>query len=118
MTGIPVVKSGITKEDIKMKRAVRLLLIFFSLLIYNCSDYKAEIESDTYWSGWFGDRTVAGSGNMVVDLDDDESQCCEVYKETAHGWLRITIINESIFYCDGGDAETFAAFGGVSSCSP
>jgi hypothetical protein len=55
---------------------------------------------------------------MTIDLDDDESQCCEVYKETGYGWLRISIINESIFYCDGGDAETLAPFGGVSACSP
>jgi hypothetical protein len=101
-----------------MKKNFKLLLIFLPLLILGCSDYKAEIESNTSWSGWFGDRTVAGSGNMTIDLDDDESQCCEVYKETGYGWLRISIINESIFYCDGGDAETLAPFGGVSACSP
>ena len=101
-----------------MKKAVILLLIFFSLLILGCSDYKAEVDSNTSWSGWFGDRTIAGSGSMTIDLDDDETQCCEVWKETGYGWLRIRIINESFFYCDGGDAETAAPYGGVSACSP
>jgi hypothetical protein len=102
-----------------MKGAIKLFLIYSSsVFLIGCSDYKAEVESDTCWSGWFGDRTVDGSGNMVIDLDDDEQQCCTIYKQTAYGRLSIRIINESIFYCDGEDAETWAAFGGVEACSP
>jgi len=93
------------------------LLVFLSFIIISCTDYKAKVESNTSWSGAFGNRTVDGSGNQTVDLDDDEIQCCVVQKQTTTGRLKVTIVDEGFLGADGESAETTAEYGVVSVCS-
>ncbi|NUQ83008.1 MAG: hypothetical protein HUU10_15500 [Bacteroidetes bacterium] len=87
------------------------------LLFIGCTDYKAKVESDTKWSGSFGGRTVDGSGNSTIDLDDDGIQCCTVQKETSSGRLKVTIIDDSFLGSDGDSKETTAKYGVVTACS-
>jgi hypothetical protein len=94
-----------------------ILFIFLAFFIIGCTDYKAKVESNTSWSGAFGNRTVDGRGNQTIDLDDDDVQCCTVQKQTEEGRLKITIVDEGFWGSDGESAETTAAFGVVSACS-
>lgn len=93
------------------------LLFFASLVIVGCSDYKAKVESNTSWSGAFGNRTVDGNGNQTIDLDDTDIQCCTVQKQTTQGRLKVTILDEGFLGSDGESAETTAEYGVVTVCS-
>lgn len=102
-----------------MKKFLISILVLFAMTA--CTDYKVKVESDTSWSGAFGNRTVDGSGNRTVDLDDDgETVCCVVQKQTREGYLKITIIDDgsSIFASDGKSVRTTAEYGVVSVCTP
>jgi len=91
------------------------------LLFLGCSaDYKAEVQSDTEWSGAFGNRTVDGIGNTTIDLPDEHPQCCAVQKQTEGGYLQVRVV------CEGGgllapeDSDwvtTYAEYGVVTVCS-
>lgn len=101
-------------------RSFSLLIVLVGLLFGGCSDdWKAKVESDTSWSGSFSGRTVDGSGNQTIDLDDDEVVCCVVQKQTERGRLKVSIVNEgsSPFASDGESKETTAAYGVVSVCN-
>lgn len=98
-------------------KKILFLLAFVSIIAVGCSDFKARVESDTSWSGAFGNRTVDGNGNQTIDLDDKDTQCCVVQKQTKHGRLKITIIDEGFLGMDGESAETTAEYGVVSACS-
>ena len=101
-----------------IRRSSLLLCLSISLFL-GCRDWKAEVSSDTKWSGSFGNSTVDGSGNQTVDLPDDEIVCVVVQKETEAGFLKVKIINDSAnpFASDGEEASTSAQFGVVSVCS-
>ena len=98
-------------------RAMVCLVLAFGLLA--CTDYQAEVESDTSWSGAFGDRTVDGTGNQVVDLPDDWPQCVVVQKQTIHGFLRVRVIGGGGILGPGDSdwVETTAEYGVVSACA-
>jgi len=98
-------------------KKIFLLIAIASLIIVGCSDFKAKVESDTSWSGAFGNRTVDGNGNKIIDLEDSDTQCCVVQKQTKHGRLKVTIIDEGFLGMDGEFAETTAEYGVVSVCS-
>lgn len=98
-----------------------ILLAGVLLLLAGCSvDYKAEVESDTTWSGAFGDRSVDGSGAETVDLPDEHPQCCVVQKDTEGGYLKVRVVAEGGGWFGPGDSdwvETTASYGVVSACS-
>ncbi len=98
-----------------------VLLSFITIFIaIGCTDYKAKVESDTSWSGWFGDDHVSGQGNRVIDLpdgEDEENACCLVSKETEQGWLKVTIVDEGFLGGDGESKETAEPYGIVEVCT-
>ena len=103
-------------------RLLPLILICLSSLFFiSCSaDYKAEVQSNTSWSGAFGNRTVDGTGNRTIDIPDDPPQCCVVQKETEQGFLKVRIVAKGggIFGPDDSEwVETTAAYGVVTVCS-
>lgn len=105
-----------------MKKIIVIISLFFIFIIGCTPDYKAKIESDTSWSGFFGNSTVSGSGNRTIDLPDEEIVCANCQKQTIYGYLKLTIVDEgSNFIFDfGGDinsATTNAEYGVVSVCN-
>lgn len=98
------------------------LIICLGVIIFSgCAvNYKAEVQSNTSWSGSFSNRTVDGSGNRTVDLPDDPPVCCVVQKETESGYLRVRVIAKGggiLGPSDGEWVETTAAYGVVTACS-
>ncbi len=95
------------------------LLLFLTFLIISCTDYKAKVESNTTWSGSFGNRTVDGSGNQTVNLPDDDIVCCVVQKQTSQGFLHVKIVDEGSFLFNNETkwVKTTAEYGVVSLCS-
>jgi hypothetical protein len=92
-----------------------LLLLF---LIGCGGSTVCKVESDTSWSGSFGDATVSESGNSEVDLPDDDIVCCVAQKQTTGGFLKITVVEEGwLGSSDKGSAETSAAYGVVMACN-
>lgn len=105
-----------------MRRRINSVFVLALLLaLCGCSvDYRAEVESNTSWSGAFGNRSVDGSGNQTIDLPDEHPQCCVVQKDTESGYLKVRVVAESnsIFGPSNSDwTETTAAYGVVSACS-
>ena len=103
-------------------KLVRGAFFVIAILLMSCSvDYKAEVQSNTSWSGAFGNRSVDGSGNQTVDLPDEHPQCIVVQKDTEQGFLRVRVAAEGggwLFSPEDSDwVETTAAFGVVSACS-
>ncbi len=105
--------------DLSVKKLIVLILLL--AYIVSCSvDYRAEVESNTSWSGAFGNKTVDGSGNNTIDLKDEHPVCCCVQKETKEGYLRVRIAADGggIFGTDDSDwVETTAEYGVVTVCS-
>ena len=104
-----------------MPYRIAVILLAVSLTSLGCGvDYKAEVQSDTEWSGAFGNRTVDGSGSTTVDLPDDHPQCCVVQKQTEHGYLKVRVVGEGGWLVGPGDSDwavTYAEYGVVSICS-
>jgi len=105
---------------------MKLLLIFLiSVFFISCADdLRVDIESDTSWSGYFGNKTVDGSGNKSIDIPDDRPQCATAQKETELGFLTAKMIAErkgiaAIFGDEKveDEATTTAAYGLVTVCS-
>ena len=100
----------------------RLLLYFLAplvLILAGCADrWKADVESNTTWSGDFSGRTVDGYGNQRVDLGND-AECCVVQKKTSQGFLKVSLVNTSgnPFAANGESKETTASYGVVSVCN-
>jgi hypothetical protein len=110
------------KEVRAMRLLLPLVLVTTIVIASGCGvDYKAEVQSDTSWSGAFGNRTVDGRGNKTVDLPDEHPQCCVVQKQTEQGYLRVRVKAEGGMWLFGPDdsdwAETRAEYGVVSVCS-
>ena len=84
--------------------------------------YNAEIESNTTWSGSFGDQTIEGAGNTDVFLTDaSHPVCVVVQKKTETGLLRLRVVKHIIIPQSELVAtdwvETTADYGEVSACS-
>ena len=91
-------------------------------------DYYAVVESNTAWSGIFGNRTVDGSSGAEVDLpDNDPCVIARIQSET--GYLTITVMSHvtggSIMGIGERDdrelqdtATTEASHGMVAVCAP
>ncbi|MBD3220351.1 hypothetical protein GF314_03835 [bacterium] len=97
------------------------VILTAAVLLTGCSvDYKAEVDSDTTWSGAFGNRTVDGSGKTTVDLPDDDPVCCTVQKMTESGRLRVRVVADGggiLGPSDSDWVETTASYGVVTACS-
>lgn len=100
---------------------VRSIAAVLLLTVAACShEYKAKVESDTSWSGSFSNRTVDGSGDRTVDLDDDDGTVCVVVqKNTRIGTLSVAVIDEgnTWFKKQGNRVTTTADFGVVTACN-
>ena len=99
---------------------MKYFIFLIVLMLLGCGpDWKAEIKSNTSWSGSFDGRTVDGTGNKTVNLSNDEVVCCVVQKDTEEGYLEVRIIDDSggLFTADGEKAKTTADYGVVSVCS-
>jgi hypothetical protein len=92
------------------------------LFICSCSsDYQAEVESDTSWSGDFAGIRVDGSGNQSFDIPDEGYQCCVVQKNTPGGYLKLRVYDASTGSGDSlADPEVFEetteAYGHITWC--
>jgi hypothetical protein len=101
------------------------IILFGICFVIGCgSDWNAEIESTTTWNaeckkGDFIWKTVEGSGNKTIPLSDEDKVCVSVQKKTEEGYLKITIIDETIFWSSGDPAwaETNHPYGTVEVCS-
>jgi len=97
------------------------IVLLISIFIINCApDYKAQIKSDTSWSGSFDNRTVDGDGNDIINLSNEHPVCCVAQKQTEDGYLHIRVINDNKNIIGPGNsswAKTTAAYGVVSACS-
>ena len=68
-----------------------VMIVVLIMTVFGCGGITAEVESNTSWSGAFGNRTVDGSGDAVVELMGSRPQCAVVQKETEFGFLRLRI---------------------------
>jgi hypothetical protein len=111
------------EEGEAMRSKISLLTVAIMVVVFSagCSvEYKAEVESDTSWSGAFGNRSVDGRGNDRISLGKDHPVCCVVQKETASGFLKVRVKAEGGGLFGPGDSdwvETTAQYGVVSVCS-
>jgi hypothetical protein len=87
-----------------------------AVLLTGCSDFKVKVESNTSWSGVFGETVVEGSGNREIDIADDGRACVVVQKNTVGGYLRIRIENPDDTSYQRDWDETHAAYGSVYQC--
>lgn len=107
---------------LKSRFALLLMCLLVSTSGTACSrDWKVKVESNTSWSGAFGNRTVDGTGNRTIDIPDDPPECVVVQKDTEQGFLSIETFTEGngIFAPEkrNSNVTTTAAFGLVSDCS-
>jgi hypothetical protein len=103
-------------------RMFPLIVLLATPTFAACFDITAEVESNTEWSGAFGNRSVDGSGNQVVDLPEvDTIQCVVVQKSTEGGSLRVRIkVSGGLGISGPSGSEwvsTTAAFGVVTACT-
>jgi len=110
-----------TGENQMGKKSVSVFLLIILVLVAGCGlDYECEVESDTSWSGSFGNYTVDGHGNDVVSLPDDPPICVVVQKETREGFLmiKLTAKGGGVLVPDkeNDPVVTTAEFGVVSDC--
>jgi hypothetical protein len=94
---------------------MKYILILFALMLIGCDDPKetgpwiAHVESNTSWSGYFGNASVDGVGNKTITMGDSDVECCAVQKLTPQGSLSVWI--------EGGESgSTTAAYGMVTVC--
>ncbi|MDD5088773.1 MAG: hypothetical protein PHI18_08245 [bacterium] len=107
-----------------MKMTVPLFVILMQFIVAcdkeeepnSPPNWVADVQSNTSWSGYFGNRTVDGSGNEVVDLPDDEIVCCSVQKQTEAGTLTVTVKDQHNGTTKE-SATTNAEYGVVSVCN-
>lgn len=107
---------------ISIARITAVSGIFIGLLIFGCSsDFHAEVESDTSWTGDFAGIRMDGSGNQSIDIPDEGILCCVVQKNTTGGYLKLrvydltddssdTITNPEVW------EETSEAYGHLTWC--
>ncbi len=105
-----------------MKKFATIFCVFALLFSVSCTaDWQVRVESDTSWSGAFGNRTVDGTGNQVIDLEDGDVDCVVVQKETREGFLSIQVFSDGSGLLDPGQEKdkvtTTAEFGIVSDCT-
>jgi len=102
-----------------MRKGLILIIPLALITLTGCTNrYKAKVESNTKWSGYFDNRTVDGTGNATVDIGEGDIKCVAVQKMTELGYLNVSIIHETTF----GESElnktgTSAAYGLVSTCN-
>lgn len=110
-------------QQIVNRRSVRVAIGAVLLLSACRQDFKAEVESNTSWSGSFGGASVDGSGNRTVDLPDEDPQCVAVQKTTRNGSLSVRVVVENGGFLgvagpsSGEWVTTTAEFGVVTACS-
>ena len=100
----------------------KLMILLLPLALAGCSvDYECAVFSNSSWSGTFGNRTVAGDGNMVVDIPDSPPQCAVVCNEEGRGYLRIQIQEKGGWFLNPPTSyqsvQTQAPYGCVTACS-
>ena len=77
---------------------------------------EAEIQSDTSWSGSFGDRRIDGSGNSTVEIGGPPPYCAIVQKQTADGVLRVRVVSDDPTGPSTDWIETTLPFGAATAC--
>ncbi len=97
-----------------MTRSSICVAVLCGVLASGCSLFstKADVSSDTSWSGSFNGTTVQGTGSRSVDLGGGSgAKCAVVQKQTTQGYLTVSISG-------GGESKTtYADYGVVSVCS-
>ncbi len=100
----------------EMKHIRAHMIAIAVMILAGCGAPKAEIQSDTSWSGSFGDRRVDGSGNATVGVGGPSPYCAIVQKRTAEGILRVRIVSDDPTGPSTDWSETTLPFGVTSSC--
>lgn len=85
------------------------------------TSYRAIIRSNTVWMGVFGNRTVGGTGDYVVELPGPSPVCVVVNKKKADGYLELQIesyiaTSKQVIHQQAA-VRTNVSFGAVSDCS-
>lgn len=85
------------------------------------TSYRAIIRSNTVWMGTFGNRTVGGTGDYVVELPGPSPVCVVVNKKFADGYLELQIesyiaTSKQVLHKQAA-VRTVANFGAVTDCS-
>jgi len=92
-----------------------ITILIIAFLTGCSSDFRAEVKSDTAWSGSFDGVTVSGYKNQDVKLEaKDGIAVAVVQKSTERGSLTVTIRNDSFLGSDGDSKTTTAPYGVVS----
>lgn len=86
------------------------------MIMAGCGGPDAEIQSDTSWTGSFGDSRVDGSGNATVSIGGPPPYCAIVQKQTAEGVLRVRVVSDDPTGPSTDWFETMLPFGAVSAC--
>ena len=86
------------------------------MIMAGCGGPDAEIQSDTSWTGSFGDSRVDGSGNATVGIGGPPPYCAIVQKRTTEGILRVRIVTDDPTGPSTDWSETMLPFGIVTAC--
>ena len=86
------------------------------MIMAGCGGPEAEIQSDTSWTGSFGDRRVDASGNGTVVIGGPPPYCAIVQKRTEEGVLRVRVVSDDPTGPSTDWAETTLPFGVVTAC--
>jgi hypothetical protein len=114
----------------RLRRALPLLLLGTGLIVSGCTDWKAEIDSNTSWYAVFGGVTTSGewttsemrgTGDKTIDLPDDMRVCCVVWQQ-ASGYVKVNVKDDGggpfhIFAEKGRKSETNVSGGRVEMCN-
>ena len=100
-----------------MKR-IYLIGLLATVLLAGCG-YRAEVESNTYWSGTFAGKYVEGYGDHTISMHPyDDRFCIEAGKDSFNGYLKITIYEDDLFGMFFGISdETAAPYGEIYICN-
>ncbi len=101
----------------KIRMLMALAAVCALCFMMGCSgDYKADVESNTSWSGVFGGKSVSGSGNKTIDLPDEGRQCIQIQKNTASGFVKLKVYDASASTPGGNWKETTGPYGYLDYC--
>lgn len=81
------------REHDRRWRLAGALLI--AAAVTGCADRKVKVESSTSWNGTVEGRSVSGSNNQEIDVDESGEVCASITKLTWNGTLTVRVVTYS-----------------------